>query len=60
MHVPINFKSPDNTSKWQMRFNSAFKGLILLRTLLFPEDKTDDDDNTGDGKKDAIDEEKEG
>jgi hypothetical protein len=23
----INVKSPNNTSKWQMRFNSAFKGL---------------------------------
>jgi hypothetical protein len=28
MHGPINFKSPNNISKWQMRFNSAFKGLI--------------------------------
>jgi hypothetical protein len=27
MHGPINAKSPNNTSKWQMRFNSAFKGL---------------------------------
>ena len=27
MHRPINVKSPDNTSKWQMEFNSAFKGL---------------------------------
>jgi hypothetical protein len=27
MHGPINFKSPNNTSKWQTRFNSAFKGL---------------------------------
>ena len=27
MRVPINVKSPDNTSKWQMGFNSAFKGL---------------------------------
>jgi hypothetical protein len=31
MHVPINVKSPNNISKWQMGFNSAFKGLILLR-----------------------------
>jgi hypothetical protein len=23
----MNFKSPNNTSKWQMGFNSAFKGL---------------------------------
>jgi hypothetical protein len=28
MHVPINVNSPNNISKWQMRFNSAFKGLI--------------------------------
>jgi hypothetical protein len=27
MHGPINVKSPNNSSKWQMRFNSAFKGL---------------------------------
>jgi hypothetical protein len=25
MHGPINVKSPNNTSKWQMGFNSAFK-----------------------------------
>jgi hypothetical protein len=31
MHVPINVKSP-NIRKWQMGFNSAFKG---LRTGLF-------------------------
>jgi hypothetical protein len=30
MHVPINDKSPNNISKWQMGFNSALKGLILL------------------------------
>jgi len=30
MHVPINVKSPNNTSKWQMGFNSAFKGLNNL------------------------------
>jgi hypothetical protein len=28
MHGPINVKSPNNTSKWQMGFTSAFKGLI--------------------------------
>jgi hypothetical protein len=28
MHGPINVKSPNNTSKWQMEFNSVFKGLI--------------------------------
>ena len=30
MHVPINVKSPNNISEWQMGFNSAFKGLIQL------------------------------
>jgi hypothetical protein len=27
MHGPMNVKSSNNTSKWQMGFNSAFKGL---------------------------------
>jgi hypothetical protein len=27
MHLPINVKSPNNISKWQMEFNSAFKEL---------------------------------
>jgi hypothetical protein len=27
MHGSINVKSPNNTNKWQMEFNSAFKGL---------------------------------
>jgi hypothetical protein len=27
MHGSMNVKSPNNTSKWQMGFNSAFKGL---------------------------------
>jgi hypothetical protein len=27
MHVPINFKSPNNIRKWQMGFNSAFNPL---------------------------------
>jgi hypothetical protein len=27
MHGPINVKSPNNIGKWQMEFNSAFKGL---------------------------------
>jgi hypothetical protein len=31
MHGPINVKSPNNTSKWQMGFNSAFKGLKTLQ-----------------------------
>jgi hypothetical protein len=30
MHLPINVKSPNNISKWQMGFNSAFKGLTLF------------------------------
>jgi len=33
MHVPINVKSPNNTSKWQMGFNSAFKGLTFAKAL---------------------------
>jgi hypothetical protein len=28
MHLPINVKSPNNINKWQMRFSSAFKGLM--------------------------------
>jgi hypothetical protein len=36
MHGPMNVKSPNNTSKWQMGFNSAFKGLIISSCLLFP------------------------
>ena len=31
MHVPINVKSPNNISEWQMGFNSAFKGLTISR-----------------------------
>jgi hypothetical protein len=27
MHVSINVKSPNNINKWQMGFNSGFKGL---------------------------------
>jgi hypothetical protein len=27
MHVLIKVKSPNNISRWQMGFNSAFKGL---------------------------------
>jgi hypothetical protein len=26
----MNVKSPNNTSKWQMGFNSAFKGLNVV------------------------------
>jgi hypothetical protein len=52
MHVLINVKSRNNISKWQMGFNSAFKGLkvfwlsicniyvlhIKKQNLFFPED----------------------
>jgi hypothetical protein len=31
MHGPINVKSPNNTSKWQVGFNSEFEGLIIIR-----------------------------
>jgi flagellar biosynthesis protein FliQ len=34
MHGPINVKTPNNTSKWQMGFNSAFKGLTNKLLLL--------------------------
>jgi hypothetical protein len=30
MHGPINVKSPNNISEWQMGFNSAFKGLMFF------------------------------
>jgi hypothetical protein len=30
MHGAMNVKFPNNTSKWQMEFNSAFKGLMKL------------------------------
>jgi hypothetical protein len=29
MHGHINVKYPNNISKWQMEFNSAFKGLMV-------------------------------
>jgi hypothetical protein len=31
---PINVKSPNNTSKWQMGFNLAFKGLITFAKFI--------------------------
>jgi hypothetical protein len=34
MHGPINVKSPNNITNWQMRFNSAFKGLIAASSWL--------------------------
>jgi hypothetical protein len=35
MHGPLNVESPNNISKWQMGFNSAFKGLIRPSHRLF-------------------------
>jgi hypothetical protein len=35
MHGPINVKSPNNTSKWKMGFNSAFKGLMTCYCRTF-------------------------
>jgi hypothetical protein len=35
MHGPIKVKSPNNISKWQMKFNSAFKGLIMTARPIF-------------------------
>jgi Leu/Phe-tRNA-protein transferase len=34
MHGPINVKSPNNNSNWQMGFNSAFKGLIAVCKMM--------------------------
>jgi hypothetical protein len=31
MHLPINVESPNNIIKWQIGFNSAFKGLNNIR-----------------------------
>jgi hypothetical protein len=33
MNLPINVKSPNNISKWQMGINLAFKGLIICGTV---------------------------
>jgi hypothetical protein len=33
MQVPINVKSPNNISKWQIGFNSAFKGLSIIKSV---------------------------
>jgi hypothetical protein len=33
MHGTMNLKFPNNTSKWQIEFNSAFKGLISQHFL---------------------------
>jgi hypothetical protein len=41
MDGPINVKYPNNTSKWQMGFNSEFKGLInVIGSLMKYADKT--------------------
>jgi hypothetical protein len=34
MHGPINVKFLNNISKWQMGFNSAFKGLTMCIWLV--------------------------
>jgi hypothetical protein len=34
MHLPINVKPPNNINKWQMGFNSAFRGLICKEKLM--------------------------
>jgi hypothetical protein len=34
MHLPINVKSPNNISKWQVEFNSAFKELKVFQFLV--------------------------
>jgi hypothetical protein len=36
MHGPINVKSPNNISKWQVGFNSAFKRLSYRRRVGIP------------------------
>jgi hypothetical protein len=44
MHGPMNLKSPNNISKWQMGFNSSFKGLKKLipnHHVFFPRRATD-------------------
>jgi hypothetical protein len=33
MHGPINVKSPNYTSEWQMGYNLAFKGLSIITVL---------------------------
>jgi hypothetical protein len=33
MHGPINVKSPNNINRWQMGFNSAFKGLNKYKDM---------------------------
>jgi hypothetical protein len=55
MHGPINVISPNNSGKWQMGFNSAFRGLIRSGKGTLETNKTDssvwsgkmDDDEEG-------------
>jgi hypothetical protein len=37
MHGPIKVKFPNNTSKWQIGFNSAFKGLKEMGAIIMYE-----------------------
>jgi hypothetical protein len=39
MHGPMNVKSPNNTSKWQIGCNSAFKGLKQRMCHTFSQEK---------------------
>jgi hypothetical protein len=48
MHLPINVKSPNNISKWQMGFNSVFKGLKFV-SVLASEDGSSTNKNEGKG-----------
>jgi hypothetical protein len=34
MHGSVNVKCPNNISKWQLEFNSAFKGLTYCQILV--------------------------
>jgi len=34
------WRAPNNASKWQMRFNSAFKGLIPSKRIVFFKQKS--------------------
>jgi hypothetical protein len=46
MHLPISVKSPNNISKWQMEFNSAFKGLTTVTLASSNSALSDDGDYT--------------
>jgi hypothetical protein len=41
MNGLMNVKSPNNISKWQMGFNSAFKGLNSYMARFYPAPNTD-------------------